>query len=137
MLLRSLAFAICVLGLARPAFACSCMAPNPVCHSFWNTGAVFVGEVESITDLPMVRTSPPAFFLNSRRVHLRVREQFSGAHTEEVDVFTGLGGGDCGYAFAVGTSYLVFANARSDKNLATGICDRTKPLAEAAGASPA
>jgi hypothetical protein len=120
--------AVCCLCLARTAFACSCVVPNPVCQTFWNASAVFVGDVESIEDLPgeAVPTFP-----SSRRVHLRVREEFRGAYVDEVDVFTGRGGADCGYAFSVGASYLVFANPEPDKRLTTGICNRTKPLAEA------
>jgi 5-hydroxyisourate hydrolase-like protein (transthyretin family) len=48
-------------------------------------------------------------------------------------VVTGLGGGDCGYGFKQGGQYLVYAHRNDkDKRLYTGICSRTRPLAEAA-----
>jgi hypothetical protein len=121
---------VCGILGPRNASACSCLGPNPACRAFWTSSAVFVGDVMSIEDLPA--TSPPEPFLSTRRVHLRVRETFSGRPTSEVDVLTGRGGGDCGYPFAVGEAYVVFANARADGGLSTGICDLTKPLTEAA-----
>lgn len=120
---------ICGFLGPRDASACWCLGPNPACRAFWTSSAVFVGDVMSIEDLPA--TSPPEPFLSTRRVHLRVRETFSGRPTSEVDVLTGRGGGDCGYPFAVGEAYVVSANARADGGLSTGICDLTKPLGEA------
>jgi hypothetical protein len=49
-----------------------------------------------------------------------------------VDVHTGNGGGDCGYAFRVGERYVVYARRRPDGTLSTGICSRTRPASEAA-----
>jgi hypothetical protein len=48
----------------------------------------------------------------------------------EVEVFTGSGGGDCGYPFRVGQHYLVYAYRDKDK-LGTNICTRTKSFANA------
>jgi hypothetical protein len=91
---------ICGFLGPRNASACSCLGPNPACRAFWTSSAVFVGDAVSIEDLPT--TSPPEPFLSTRRVHLRVRESFSGRPPSEVDVLTGRGGGDCGYPFVVG-----------------------------------
>ena len=41
------------------------------------------------------------------------------------------GGGDCGYPFQTGTEYVIYAYKNSDGRLETGICSRTRPLAEA------
>ncbi|HEY7403202.1 MAG TPA: hypothetical protein VIB39_06750 [Candidatus Angelobacter sp.] len=43
-------------------------------------------------------------------------------------VETGLGGGDCGFPFEQGESYLVFAWKESDGALSTGICSGTAKL---------
>ena len=52
-------------------------------------------------------------------------------------VDTGSGGGDCGFNFAVGSTYLVFAHRQPTKGrLSTGICSRTS-LASWAGESTA
>jgi hypothetical protein len=49
-----------------------------------------------------------------------------------VVVFTGSGGGDCGFPFRRGESYLVYASANTDGWLGTGICGRTAELSRAA-----
>lgn len=120
---------LCGLSFVRPAAACTCAGSKPVCQTFWSAAAVFVGQVQSIDALP---ATGPSLFL-SRRVHFRVQERFAGVSDDQVDILTGRGDGDCGYKFAIGSSYLVFANSTTDHHLATGICDRTKPLAEASG----
>src|SRR5207253_2413247 len=42
------------------------------------------------------------------------------------------GGGDCGYDFHAGTDYVVYAYKNAAGQLETGICSRTRPLADAA-----
>jgi hypothetical protein len=49
-----------------------------------------------------------------------------------LDVSTGAGGGDCGFGFDVGERYLVYAWRSESGELTTGICSRTKLLANAA-----
>jgi hypothetical protein len=65
-----------------------------------------------------------------RKVWLRVEEAFKGAEPGRTVLFTGWGGGDCGYRFRRGDRYLVYAGD-SDDGLYTGICYSTKPLEEA------
>jgi len=48
-----------------------------------------------------------------------------------IEVMTGTGGGDCGYDFKPNESYLVYADNYNGK-IYTGICNRTRPLSEAA-----
>jgi hypothetical protein len=47
-----------------------------------------------------------------------------------VEAITGNGGGDCGYPFKVGQSYLVYAYEKSNK-LHASLCSRTRLLSEA------
>ncbi len=126
--------AICLAFLGavpRLAWACSCMPSGPPCQEVFRAGAVFVGTVLSIDERQSTRPglNDPSFV--ERRVHFRVTEPFRGDVGKEVDVFTGMGGGDCGYAFAVGGAYLVYADARAQR-LSTGICMRTRSLGQAA-----
>jgi hypothetical protein len=51
---------------------------------------------------------------------------------KEIEILTGYGGGDCGYQFQVGIEYVIYAYKNSAGRLETGICMRTRPLAEAA-----
>jgi hypothetical protein len=66
---------------------------------------------------------------------------YRGAPRERFIVETGMGGGDCGYAFEEGEAYLVYAYGKQTGNgtisavpgwrhdeLNTGICTGTKPL---------
>ncbi|HEV2883743.1 MAG TPA: carboxypeptidase regulatory-like domain-containing protein, partial [Pyrinomonadaceae bacterium] len=70
--------------------------------------------------------TPPRTFTFS------VEQSFLGLQTREVEVSTGMGGGDCGYAFKVGSRYVVYAYQFSKANrLTTSICSRTKLLDEA------
>jgi hypothetical protein len=117
-----------VLAGARAAESCSCIGPNPACAAVFHTDAVFTGQVMAIADPQGAR---PGTF-PTRRVHLRVTEAFKGVTAQEVDVDTGLGGGDCGYPFIVGVSYVVFASQRqAGAPLATGICSPTRLVAGA------
>jgi hypothetical protein len=85
--------------------------------------------VEAIADVEQ----PPPAFLASRRVTIRIVEAFRGVAGETVEIFTGRGGGDCGYAFHAGGAYLVYARrSRQTGQLTTSICSRTMPLERAA-----
>jgi hypothetical protein len=48
--------------------------------------------------------------------------------TESVVLWTGYGGGDCGYPAEAGKSYLVYASRDSRNQLTFGICGRTAAL---------
>jgi hypothetical protein len=50
---------------------------------------------------------------------------------QHIEIYTGNGGGDCGYRFEIGTSYLVYADLAGDK-LYTSICSHTGTAAQTA-----
>jgi hypothetical protein len=111
--------------------ACSCaMAGNGCGRGSLPDGvAVFLGKVTAKTDLATPATAETFDLSRGYTVHFSVAENFHGVSdpgTEAV-VYTGSGGGDCGYPFVVGTSYLVFAGVGSDGRLSTGICNGTQP----------
>ena len=59
-------------------------------------------------------------------------QAYRGIADSAAETITGSGGGDCGYPFKVGESYLVYAYRNSkDKQLYAGICSRTRPLSQA------
>src|SRR6266481_398796 len=127
------ATAAVVLAFAPTAVrACSCVIVSNSCgvfKAFDPGGVIFLGQVVS-----KVEVQEPAAFGNrtamvgGHAVHFIVTENFHGATGlgQEIVVNTGRGGGDCGYPFVVGTSYLVYAST-SDGQLTTGICSGTKP----------
>jgi hypothetical protein len=63
-------------------------------------------------------------------VRFRVNKAYSGNPGNEVAVQTGFGGGDCGYRFDPGHTYLVYGH-QSNGNLYTGICSGTQPIEQA------
>lgn len=63
---------------------------------------------------------------------------WKGIKDKMVTVETGLGGGDCGYGFQEGESYLIYAYRTNGEDgkpgpLRTNICTRTRPLSKAKG----
>ena len=113
-----------------PADACSCVGGIPLCETFWKTSAVFVGEVASITPTAPADPTQPSGLFARRRVRFTVEKTYRGDVGREVEVFTGMGGGDCGFNFIRGRKYLVFAHAFEGR-MTTGICSPTRLLADA------
>lgn len=114
--------------------ACSCAGSGLPCQAFWSAEAVFSGEVEKIseTSVDMSTSKDRKFIFQQNLVRFAVSEKFRGISGDSVEIITGRGGGDCGYKFEVGQSYLVYAykNPKTGK-LGTGICTRTQLLSKA------
>ena len=117
------------------ALACSCADPGPSCQNTFQVDAVFTGTVLSITALP--DDGPPlrpgeARMPRSLRVELSIGEAFRGIQGSTVSLTTAGSGPACGYNFKQGERYLVYAyRAKDSDELVTGICTRTRPIADA------
>ena len=128
---------VLTLGLAaalpRPAAACSCawnFGHDEPCEGFGWADAVFVGHAAAV--VREVRpSSPEGDVWPSRGFVFDVLEAFAGVDGPTVEVETGLGGGDCGWEFVLGESYLVFAGRGEDGILHVSICGPTQLLARA------
>ena len=107
------------------ASACSCVADAPLCETYWKAGVVFSGVV---SDISAVRLRGEQHY--RRRVRFRVEQTWRG--TAATEVYTGLGGGDCGFRFVRGERYLVFADI-ADGRAMTSICSSTGPALMLAG----
>ncbi|HEV2843295.1 MAG TPA: hypothetical protein VG477_00500, partial [Thermoanaerobaculia bacterium] len=146
-----------LLGVAQQATACKC-AQDPeappegseaaVVADLEGSTVVFAGRVTGMQrrirlflgitryrfltrgDRELTEEEEDRIF--SRRVRLKVEEAFKGTASREVVLYTGWGGGDCGYEFRRGSRYLVYANGSGDW-LYTGICRATKGIEKAAG----
>src|SRR5260370_347920 len=112
---------------------CSCMSGGTPCHAFGGASAVFVGTAITVkTAERNPATKPSEVDWTPRTFKFSVEQAYLGVEGAEVEVATGMGGGDCGYGFKLGERYLVYAYRSGDNNrLATGICTRTKPYAMA------
>lgn len=129
--------------------ACSCVGPGTPCLAVGSAAAVFSGTVLDIAD--PARPLPGGIASSAlasrprvgsvahvswplRVVRMQVGEVLSGIGPgqSQIEIVTGMGGGDCGYAFRVGVDYVVYADKNAEGRLQTGICSRTRPVTEAA-----
>ena len=114
--------------------ACSCVGAVTPADALQRADAVFSGRVVSVREV-VLSDGEPLRRWTQRAVTLKVDRAWKGLESDLVTVVTGMGGGDCGYTFARGRRYLVYANGLGEERqgaLSTGICDRTRPLAQAA-----
>jgi len=112
--------------LPEQASACSCVPPSPVNDSLQQADAVFLGRVTDI-DRPLLKQNS----LESVRVRFAPDEYWKLASPQaRIDVYTGQGGGDCGFTFTPDETYLVYANESAGR-LTTSICSRTALAATA------
>lgn len=134
MFMRSCLVVVALLAFQSAASACSCFMDASPCSQTWKSGqVVFVGTVKAKTPIQRPFVVDKHTFMASGFVYrFLVSEGFRGgaAAGQEVEIETGQGGGDCGYPFAVGASYLVYAGQQEDR-LQTGICTPTRPAAMA------
>ena len=127
---RVLLAGVALLLASRAVSACDCRLPSAgkpikqvVAEARNKSRAVFSGTVVAID------RKPGDLYV---AVRFKIEKFWKGALSEEVTVFTGQGGGDCGYKFEVGQRYLIYAYRYNDTELGTNICQRTASLIEAA-----
>lgn len=108
--------------------ACSCAQPPGVKEELSQSKAVFSGKVMEIEEKKSVTgfTTKSALF--------EVKEAWKGVSQSQIKVTTGAGGGDCGYDFKAGQSYLVYANGSDmygSNKLTVILCSRTAEISAA------
>ncbi len=125
LLFTILGIPILVLFIQLEAQACTCSLPRTadlnqqIKQAIQDSKAVFAGEVVEIFNVPYVT------------VKFKVDQFWKGKIEKTLTLNTGRGGGDCGYGFKVGESYLVYAYGPEDSGLSTNICQRTAELSKA------
>lgn len=109
--------------------ACSCAGESAPCQEYWEVTAVFIGTV---IEGKLVTVKEGDFEHQMNAVRLSIDEAFRGVEGAEVEVMTGLGGGDCGFGFRRSQQFLVYAyRSEGDQKLHTNICTRTRAISEA------
>lgn len=125
-----LLFVVAILGCLGTSEArlnaCECVGTILPCLAAENAQAVFVGQVLEIAPVNTPPQGEPLTPFYARKVSFKVAESLRGAVDETIEVYTGNGGGDCGFSFTKGKSYLVYAHRGTDGRLTTGICARTR-----------
>ena len=84
-------------------------------------GVIFAGQVIKIKKVQI--KLPSSDYWPNHKVTFKVDRYWKG-DSPEVIVFTGVGGGSCGFRFRKKQSYIVFAQMIENR-LQTGICDFT------------
>lgn len=116
-LLSVLALGFIVLP-APSAHACSCIPPGSVPEEVEKTDVIFMGEVTAVTE-----ESDTSF-----RVTFDLERKWKGlASQETIDIWTPHDSAQCGYAFKVGESYVVYAS----EDMRVNLCSSTKQKSEA------
>lgn len=109
--------------------ACTCGGDRPPCEAYWEASAVFIGAVTGGSIIPLMIEGHQ---YQQRLVTFAIETAFRGVEGSPAEVITGMGGGDCGFAFRRGERYLVYTSTNpEDKKLHTSICHRTRALSEA------
>jgi hypothetical protein len=90
--------------------------------------AVFAGTVRSVVEIDHDEYGQP---YGSLLVTVDVERAFVSAAPGPLELITGRGGGDCGYKFAVGQRYLIYADKTPIGQWSASICSRTRPLEKA------
>lgn len=106
------------------SWSCSCIQ-RTACGPRHYLDSDFVGQILSRRAWPILdRISPDGILFQ-----VRVIETFRGNQKvgDVVKVRTGLGGGDCGYQFKIGSKYLIDAS-RQNNIFSTSICSLTAPV---------
>lgn len=122
-----------VLVAASPAGACSCPGGIDDATAFERADAVFLARVDRFHDARAGASDSPAV------VVLRVSDVFKGDVDQLQGVATAAAGASCGFTFAPGVSYVVFASGDGSFELEEGfyevdLCSGTRPLGDDAPA---
>ena len=112
---------------------CSCLMWGPPCQEAWQYESVVLARVLDIDEPEEAGRNPRDPNWTPRRVKLYVKENLLGRQAAKttMDVWTGRGGGDCGYPFQRGETYVIYAHRASTDKLTAGTCSRTRTESEA------
>ncbi|MBN7813715.1 hypothetical protein J0A68_22365, partial [Algoriphagus sp. H41] len=121
------------------SFACSCVGTETIKQAFKRSEIVFVGTVVSSQPYEQKQEPLGGGFIDiyyHNEVTFEVTGWFKGKSTTSQIIYTGVGGGDCGFHFEVGEQYIVYATKDGvymelgNSKMQTNICDRTNKLSE-------
>lgn len=117
---------LCVLMVGLKAFACSCIGTSTVKGALQSSDVVIVGTVISMEQIEFTDSSfsfgtdsagrPRYLSFLKAKYQVVVSESFKGKHAgdkgkhagDTLTFVTGIGGGDCGFHFITGQSYIIY-----------------------------
>lgn len=114
---------VATFALIGEARACSCMKQS-LEEGVAQSQAIFEGTVTKVA--PNTATQ-----FRGLEVTLTVKRAWKGIESGEVAVLTASNGAVCGYPFAEGSTYLVYAYRGKADPLRVSLCSLTKPIDQA------
>ena len=115
---------------AGEAYACTCAETRGVEETLEKSSAVFSGKATKVEEFSSESPETVDALLGLGPVTFEVQEAWKGASGDSVVVYGQGPGVSCGLDFERGETYLVYAY-RTDGDLGTDYCGRTKPLSYA------
>lgn len=89
---------------SKNLFACSCIGESNIKNAYENSNIVFVGQIIN-TEIEEWN----GFYLT--KVLVKSESVFKGLEAyDTLTIYTGAGGGDCGYNFLTGRKYIIYGN---------------------------
>ncbi len=127
-----LAISLCLAPSVPSSSMCSCVIGRTTDSAravaeLGTDDVIFIGRVTSVVDT----ATEPGGVVHFRRATFTVHQAWKGPLARSITIFTPASGGGCGFQFAVGTQYLVFAMAEPNGVVHTRGCSPTQPLATA------
>lgn len=119
---------LAIFALPQPCLACYCIPPPTPAEGLTKADAVFRGRVIATPSWP------PLSGYVRRDIAFRVETSWKGQVAPEVLVVDGWGAATstCTYQLESGVEYLVYARADREGTLSVEVCNRTRPVSEAA-----
>ncbi|QSE99007.1 hypothetical protein [Fulvivirga lutea] len=142
---------IMLFAISFDVFGCSCSGNNTIESEIDNSSSVILGRIISEEEITLIdsgnSTLPDSIFVDAflssqviKKFQVELIKAFKGNFDSEIiAIYSGRGGGDCGYHFEIDKTYVIYADDISyfehdestmpypkGKNIAwTNICDRT------------
>lgn len=119
----ALVLSLALLIEAKPVWSCSCAPADPAAH-YREADAVFIGSMESAAPLrsgPMRSSADPIAYT------IAVESVQKGRVSETVVVQSAASGASCGFTFAKGPRYQIYATFE-DGVYHTHLCSATAPV---------
>jgi hypothetical protein len=133
--------------LSIPSKACSCIGESTAENEIKKSEIVVLGKVNSIErvyikfknldDFEKIDSTLSGLFLN--KISFQVTSIFKGKRSmKNITIYTGIGGGDCGFYFKKGLEYILYASKQNldfskkfntenfSESFWTDICTRTQ-----------
>lgn len=139
----SLIASLFVIYAYNRSMACSCVGQIKLNEEFNKRNLVVKAKVVRVDTVTLTSLDPRlAMDIKIKRVYVQVSSNYkkSKADKKFICVYTGLGKGDCGYPFEIGSEYVLFLDVvksvlngrlqKTSKFLYTDLCFKTEEWSE-------